>query len=295
MVNMEFSVSAMLSEFMAFVLFMFTVITTPTGVANDPGWVLQVALTFGFAIATLVYAIGHRSGGQINPAITLGLVLCGKLGPLQGVANWVAQFAGSIVGTGFVALVVTKGSDQTSTLASNVVSGGYTNWQAWCGEIIMTFFLVYVVLETATHEKTKPNRALAALAIGLAVFLGHTVLIPIDGCSINPARALGPSLWNKWQGRGGTVFKNFWVPFIGPFVGSILAAGYFYLINLVEEKVDPKLACGPQEAQVESAEPKAEEDFAEQAEATKEEPAEEWPASESPQLGDEEIGEVKTT
>lgn len=229
---------AVLSEFLAMTIFVFTCCGAATGVANEPGWVLQVALTFGMTIAALVYAIGHRSGGQINAAVTLGLFLAGELGPVQASANFVAQCAGSIVGAGFLALTVKKGEDNTGNLASNVVAGGYTNWQAWLGEIIMTFLLVYVVLETATSAKAKANKAMAPLAIGLAVFVGHSVLIPIDGCSINPTRSLGPALWTKFQGRGGQVFKNFWVFVIGPFVGAILAAGYFKLVSKMADDAD---------------------------------------------------------
>ncbi|KAJ1450315.1 aquaporin-like protein, partial [Pelagophyceae sp. CCMP2097] len=134
----------------------------------------------------LIYAIGHRSGGQINCAVTFGLCLAGKLGPVQGIVNFAAQCIGSIAPR--------RRRPLQTTLASNVVAPGYDNVQVFEVETIMTFVLVYVVLETATNTKTAANRVLAPLAIGLAVFIGHSILIPIDGCSINPTRSLGPAL-----------------------------------------------------------------------------------------------------
>merc|ERR1719445_500966 len=93
-----------------------------------------------------------------------------------------------------VALCVPNEMDTTGGLGTNGVSDGYESYQALFGEIFGTFMLVYTVLETAVNPATKDNRLMAAVAIGLSVYLSHCVLLPIDGCSINPTRSFGPAV-----------------------------------------------------------------------------------------------------
>merc|ERR1711933_489846 len=121
--------------------------------------------TFGLCITVLAYSIGHYSGGHINGAVTLGLVVA-RLCPIaQGLANFVAQMLGSLFGAFLLFIVVPKDADLTGGYGSNTV-----------------------------NEKSAANRAQAALAIGFSVYLAHTVMIPIDGCSINPTRSFGPAV-----------------------------------------------------------------------------------------------------
>merc|ERR1719379_81800 len=90
--------SAAMAEFVAMTLFVVIGCGSAMSVAKESGWVLQVALTFGLAITSLAYAVGHYSGGQINCAVTFGLMFAGKLSMAQGMANFVAQMLGSITG-----------------------------------------------------------------------------------------------------------------------------------------------------------------------------------------------------
>ncbi|KAH8046351.1 water channel [Aureococcus anophagefferens] len=106
--------------------------------------------------------------------------------------------------------MVKKESDLTGGLGSNGVGSGFSNSQALLGEIVMTFLLMYVVLETAV-SKTNNKGDFAPIAIGFAVYLGHVVLIPIDGCSINPTRSFGPAVVATVQDRGSKHFEDFWV------------------------------------------------------------------------------------
>merc|ERR1712228_608929 len=103
--------------------------------------------------------------------------------------------------------------------------------QALVGEIVCTFVLMYVVLETACNEKSGANRALAPLAIGLAVFLAHMILIPIDGCSINPTRTFGPAVVQSFRESKG-VWDDMWVFWLGPFLGSALAVLAYKASNM---------------------------------------------------------------
>ena len=160
------------------------------------------------------YATAHLSGGQLNPAVSLALACAGALDFAQAAVNIASQIVGAILGSALLAATIPKG--QRFTLGSNQIANGVGYGNALCGEIIMTFTLVSVVLETAVNKKSVA-RVQAPLAIGFAVFCAHAVLLPIDGCSINPARSLGPAIVSStWP-------SNFWVFVVGPFLGALLA------------------------------------------------------------------------
>jgi MIP family channel proteins len=165
-------------------------------VAGEGNWQLQVSLAFGLAITTLAYAIGHYSGGQINCAVTLGLCIHGSCSWAQGALNFLAQMCGSVLGALILYVIFGQANDKTGGLGSNGVQKGYSPWGALLAEVVMTFLLVFVVLETATNPATKANVVNAPIAIGFAVFLAHCMLIPVTGCSINPTRSFGPILVN---------------------------------------------------------------------------------------------------
>lgn len=220
--------SACAAEFIAMTLFVIIGCGSAMGIAKQEGsaWILQVSLTFGLAITSLAYAIGHYSGGHINVAVTLGLVLAGQVSIAQGVCNFIAQMLGSIFGAGILSLIYSdEKQDLTGSMASNSISPGFSWMNALLGEVLMTFLLVYVVLETAVNPASASNRALACVAIGFAVFLAHSVLIPIDGCSINPTRSFGPEIVSRIRyGKGSPDHVVFWV---GPLVGGAIAAGIY--------------------------------------------------------------------
>jgi len=230
------NVAACVAEFLALMIFVIigcgTAMVTP-GRANratysdNPAWILMVSLTFGLAITTLAYSIGHYSGGHINCAVTFGLVLSGHCSIVQGVANLVSQLLGSIAGAGILYSIFNKDNDGTQVFGSNGVNSAYTWWNALIAEALGTFLLMFVVLQTAVNKKSEGNRANAAIAIGLAVYLAHMVLIHIDGCSINPTRSFGPALvasfvygdFNKFM------VKDMWIFWVGPLIGAAVAVG----------------------------------------------------------------------
>lgn len=188
-------------------------------------WGITTALAFGMAITVLVYTIAHVSGGQLNPAVTLGLFLTGKLGSVQAVGNVVSQVLGSLLGAGLL-YATTPNAPGAGNLGSNAVSPQFTDGHAFLGETLMTCVLVFTVLMVATDSKAIAKNT-APLAIGFAVFLGHAVLLPIDGCSINPARSLGPAVVSgSWN--------NFWVYMVGPPVGALMAAIMHLILTVWE-------------------------------------------------------------
>eukprot|EP00441_Pelagodinium_beii_P044384 CAMPEP_0197632706 /NCGR_PEP_ID=MMETSP1338-20131121/9326_1 /TAXON_ID=43686 ORGANISM="Pelagodinium beii, Strain RCC1491" /NCGR_SAMPLE_ID=MMETSP1338 /ASSEMBLY_ACC=CAM_ASM_000754 /LENGTH=228 /DNA_ID=CAMNT_0043204273 /DNA_START=9 /DNA_END=692 /DNA_ORIENTATION=- len=192
----------------------------------NAGWVLLVALAFGLSISSLAYATGHHSGGHINCAVTFGLVLAGECGVAQGAANFVAQMLGAILGATVLCAIYPEDKDHTHGLGANGVGEGWNWYNALVGEIVGTFLLMGVVLQTAVEKKSSGNRSQAALAIGFAVFMAHCVLIPIDGCSINPTRSFGPALVAQIR-YGGTPFKDMWIFWLGPIIGASLSVSSY--------------------------------------------------------------------
>jgi len=216
---------------------MFTFVIIGCGVAcangaSDGETRLVVAFAFGMGILVLAYAIGHHSGGQINCAVTFSLVLGGQVPWYQGIANLVAQLVGSLLGACFLCIVFPCKGDMTQTLGTNIINREvYGQGNALAGEIFGTFLLCYVVWETAVSKKSTVGQN-ACIAIGFAVFLAHLILLPIDGCSINPTRSFGPAIVGKIRDCNGEAsdkgLEDLWVMFVGPLVGAGLAAALQY-------------------------------------------------------------------
>ncbi|KAG7667584.1 hypothetical protein Ndes2526B_g03590 [Nannochloris sp. 'desiccata'] len=191
-------------------------------IVTNSSFGVNTAFAFGMAIMVLAYSIGHVSGCHLNPAVTLSLFLSGHCNFIQGVANVCAQVVGSILGASFLYGMVPNSSE--SSLGSNAVSPGFSSGEALLGEVVMTGFLCYVVHMCCADPTNTTISPMGPLAIGFAVFLGHAVLIPVDGCSINPARSLGPAIIS------GT-WSSFWVFIVGPFIGSFLGVFVWLLTS----------------------------------------------------------------
>lgn len=223
---------AVFAEYLAMTLLVIVGCGSAMGVAKSPGWILQVSLTFGLAVAVLGYSVGHHSGAHINCAVTFALCLAGQVGWCQGFCILVAQLLGSITGAAVLACIYPEDKDLTGSLASNGVNEGYSVAHALSGELLMTFLLVFVVLETAVSPETAASRVVACGAIGLAVFLAHVVLVPVDGCSVNPARSFGPALVARCaRGKDLHAFRHMWIFWLGPLWGAAAAVGVFSLFE----------------------------------------------------------------
>jgi len=219
------------AEFLGMTLFVAICCGTATGVAETPGWVQQVSLTFGFCIFVLASALG-RWGLQCNFAVTLALAVArlfgiGDMGPIQAAANLVFQILGSVAGAALVALIKETDSDLTGgALGSNTIAPDIGIGEALAGEALGTFLLVFMVLQ-AVVDKTK--NVTMPLAIGVAVYLAHSILIPIDGCSINPTRSVGPAIVSTFlldrvtDEVSDKIWEDMWVFWAGPLVGAVLA------------------------------------------------------------------------
>ncbi len=181
---------------------------------------LGVAFAFGLAVVAMAYAIGGVSGCHINPAITLGMLVSGRISAKEAGGYMLFQVVGAIIGSAIL-FVLAKDSGSTTTLTG---ANGYTNLlPALVAEIVFTCIFVFVVLGSTCHTA---NTKFAGLAIGLTLVLVHIVCIPITGTSVNPARSIGPALF-----AGGAALSQLWVFIVGPLVGALLAAGLWRAVG----------------------------------------------------------------
>ena len=187
---------------------------------NTPAGVVGTAIAFGLTVVAMAYTIGGISGCHINPAITFGVALSGRMSWSEAVGYWIGQVIGAII-AGAVLLLLTKvvaAPDLTGGLGTNGVANAGGVGGALLVEFIATFIFVLVVLGTTDAKKGAGN--LAGLAIGLTLILVHLVCINLTGTSVNPARSIGPALF-----AGGEALANVWVFILAPMVGGACAAG----------------------------------------------------------------------
>jgi aquaporin Z len=185
---------------------------------NYLGGTTGIAFAFGLAVVAMVYTIGAISGCHINPAISISMLVAGKLSAKDTALYVVFQCIGGIIGAGILYAIL-SGNSGYSLAAVGLGQNQYSSYSlasVLLAEIVLTFIFVLVV-----HGSTSENapKGFAGLAIGLTLVLIHLVAIPIDGTSVNPARSLGPALF-----VGGTALSQLWVFIVAPIIGGILAA-----------------------------------------------------------------------
>lgn len=185
---------------------------------------LGVALAHGLTIAVMVSATGWISGGHLNPAVTLGLLVGGQIDGKKTMAFWVAQLAGAVAAACLVVQLFPQGGAQVVAAGTPDLSEGVSQMRGIVLEAVLTFFLVFVVYGTAVYAHAPK---IGGLAIGLTITLDILVGGPLTGGSMNPARTFGPALvsghWN-----------NHIVYWIGPMLGGALA-GLIYGRFLIKE------------------------------------------------------------
>ena len=189
-----------------------------------PAGVVGTAIAFGLSVVAMAYTIGGISGCHINPAITLGVALSGRMSWRDAIGYWCGQIIGGIIaGAVLLALVniVTPSAcgiaEGMTGLGCNGVANAGGPLGACLVEIIATFIFVLVVLGT-TDEKVGAGN-FAGLAIGLTLILIHLVCINLTGTSVNPARSIGPALF-----AGGQALCDLWVFIVAPLIGAALSA-----------------------------------------------------------------------
>lgn len=192
--------------------------TGPAGIG-----LLGISFAFGLAVVVMAYAIGPISGCHINPAITISMLVAGKMKASDAVSYIVAQFVGATLAAGVLYLIESGAPGfmmKEWALGSNGWGPGYlaayNTTSAFITETVLTFLFLLVIFNTTARWG---NSTMAGMAIGLTLVLIHLVAIPITGTSVNPARSFGPAIF-----AGGLAVQQLWLFIVAPVLGGILAA-----------------------------------------------------------------------
>jgi len=197
---------------------------------------LGISLAFGFAVLSMVYAIGGISGCHINPAITVAMLVAGKIKPKDAAGYIVFQCIGAVLASAVLFLIM-SGNPNYSLAADGLGQngygtgylGGYSMVSAIVAEVVLTMIFLLVVF--GATSKTAPS-GFAGIAIGISLVFIHLVGIPITGTSVNPARSLGPAVI-----AGGQALAQLPIFLIAPLIGGILAAlTWVYVLDKKPEK-----------------------------------------------------------
>ncbi len=184
---------------------------------------LGIGLCFGLVLVCLCYCLGNISGCHVNPAVSLAVYLAGRMSGKECIGYIIFQLLGATVGAGLLYWFMNMApgfnfggiTAPDKYLATNVLQPGATSGMALMSEGLLTFFFVLIVLGA-----TDPNKGFgkfAGLAIGLALGLVNSVGIPVDNCSVNPARSFGPAVFCP------EAWGDFWIMVVGPVIGAVLA------------------------------------------------------------------------
>lgn len=192
---------------------------------------LGIALAFGLSVVVFAYAIGGITGCHINPAVTIAMVVNGKISVGDAIAYIAAQFIGALLGA-FVLQQVLSGQLAGFTpgewaYGANGWGEGYQNeygtTSAFLAEAVLTFLFLFVIFGATSKWG---NGTMAGLAIGFTLVLIHLVAIPITGTSVNPARSFGPAIL-----AGGAALSQLWLFIVAPIVGGVAAAIVWRLLD----------------------------------------------------------------
>lgn len=182
-----------------------------------------VSLAFGLTVLTIAYSLGHISGAHLNPAVTIGLWMGGRIGAKEILPYVVSQVMGGIAAAGVLYIIATGNGSDIGNFAANGYGehspGNYSMLAAIVTELVMTFMFLLIILG-ATDEKAP--KGFAGLAIGLALTLIHLISIPVTNTSVNPARSISQALF-----VGDWAFAQLWLFVLVPVVGAMLA-GWVY-------------------------------------------------------------------
>ncbi len=189
---------------------------------------LGISLAFGLAVVAMAYTIGGISGCHINPAITIAMLVAGKINAKDAAGYIVGQFAGAVAGAGMLYLIASGQANFKMgewALGSNgwgdEYLGHYNVTAAFITEAVFTFLFLYVIFNVTSKHG---NGNMAGLAIGVTLVLIHLVAIPITGTSVNPARSFGPAIFS-----GGKALSQLWLFIAAPIAGGIAAAIFWKL------------------------------------------------------------------
>lgn len=207
---------------------------TLTLVGLDPlSRVLLVSFTFGVVLTALAYAFGDISGGHFNPAVSVSMLVSGRMSARDFVPYLLCQIVGAIVGMAIVFGIAAGGPASVTNAAQSaaLASQGYNANNApyvfslgavFLLELVLSFVFILVIQLSTRPESSAKN--LAPMAIGGALLVANLVAIPIDGASLNPVRSFAPAILAQWWSTTGWAIDQAWIFWVAPILGGILAA-----------------------------------------------------------------------
>jgi aquaporin TIP len=222
----------------------FALIFVGAGCVGFARTLTDIALANGLVIAVMVSAFGFISGGFFNPAVTLGFLITKRIAPMLALWYWLMQFSGAALAALLLKWVLPAAIENQSHLGVPSLGGGIGSGGAVVVEAVLTFFLVWVIFASAVDPRGS-FKQIAGLAIGFTITFDVLMGGVLTGGAMNPARAFGPQLV-------GDHWAHFWVWFIGPATGAVIAASLYELLYL---RPAQPLPVGPPETGVEEAAP----------------------------------------
>jgi aquaporin Z len=181
--------------------------------------IVGVSIAFGLTVLTMAYSLGHISGAHLNPAVTIGLWMGGRIEPKDILPYVISQILGAIAAAGVLYIIVTGNGSPIGNFAANGYGehspGKYSMLAAIVTEFVMTFMFLFIILGS-TDEKAP--KGFAGIAIGLALTLIHLVSIPVTITSVNPARSISQALF-----VGDWALSQLWLFVVVPVVAAALA------------------------------------------------------------------------
>ena len=197
-------------------------VVQPLGVST-----LLIAFAFGFVVMAMAYTVGHVSGCHINPAVSLGVYLTGKMSTHDFIKYVISQILGGIVGAAILVIIFNSNASLGANGFGELSALNIVWYRAFIVEVILTAVFVLVVL---TVSNKKEHSSISGLIIGLTLTLVHILGIPFTGTSVNPARSFGAALFT-----GGLALEQVWLFILAPLCGAVLAA-LFYRFIIEEHK-----------------------------------------------------------
>ena len=192
---------------------------------NGSGYILT-AFAFGLVIVGMAYCVGNVSGCHINPAVSLAVLISGRMSVSDFFFYIISQILGAISGAACLKIIFSLGNvtDKTGGLGSNGLAGvGGSFVAGLIVECLLTFIFVMVILGVTDSKYS--HGSFGGIVIGFSLVMVHILGIGLTGTSVNPARSIGPALF-----AGGDALASLWVFIVGPFVGAALAALVYKLI-----------------------------------------------------------------
>jgi aquaporin TIP len=209
----------------------FALIFVAAGGAAYARTATDLALANGLVIAVRVSAFGYMTGGFFNPAVTLGFLVTRRIAPLLSLWYFIVQFGGAALAALLLKWVLPSGPENAGNLGVPALGSGISSGKGVVIEAVLTFFLVWVIFASAVDPRGS-FKQIAGLAIGLTITFDALVGIGLTGGAMNPARAFGPQLVaNHWT--------HFWVWYVGPLAGGVIAASLYELLYLRPEQPAP--------------------------------------------------------